>query len=201
MLAKHHVGATMKIGAFVFAFLIVISSSCIGPTESQVPDSTRSGANVAAYKLNGKIYIIRGKPNVLDATGVTFGFSYDRINKTYDILTITVTDDRDRYYLTMAVKFIPGKNEYAFVNPHRLEISPGEYRLPISEWALYEGFDASVPGQVNSFSTDSTHGGSLTITRYDDSLHILSGTFEFNGINRFGGAHIISEGWFDISEK
>jgi hypothetical protein len=52
----------------------------------------------------------------------------------------------------------------------------------------------------NEWMTSSTHTGFVNITRFDTVAFVVSGTFEFNAMNIYGGAPPISvtEGRFDV---
>ncbi len=150
-------------------FLLYYGCSKPKKTEPQLPPLTHTGANVVAFKANGK---------VCTATSPNGSFNLF----THPIYAVVYGDSN-------AVISASGYNpDFILTIGSKYRFVLGTYKIentPYSQGALFQ-----------NFGTDSTHTGSITYTYYD--RNIVAGTFAFDAVNANDSVVHITDGRFDI---
>ncbi|RYY96556.1 MAG: hypothetical protein EOO11_13170 [Chitinophagaceae bacterium] len=174
---------------FVVAAAVLTLASCSKKIE-ELPVPTQSGANTFGASINGVLWAPQG-----------FG-----IMPTAPLLEAS---------------FGSGANSY-YINARNFSKSPTETEFEIylqnvtKEGTYYFNTNTQIrPGQTGSYAyfverrstpkyqwiTNSTHTGSVTITKLDIANHIIAGTFAFEAEDMSGDAAPIqvTEGRFDLT--
>jgi len=163
----------MKQLLLISACSLLLIVSC---QKEKLPKLTEEGKNTFGCKVNGKNWVPHGVGGFGGTDPVAGGFI-----RNVNTINIIAYNGREsiEFYL-----------ENVF--------SLGEYPLSDSNYALYyiRGSNTSIPDI--SYITDSQHTGKVNIVNYDTTNKIVSGTFEFIGVNKEGKTVRISDGRFDI---
>lgn len=164
-----------------FLFLLVALISCRKEEKQDaytLPDATQTGSNTGGALINGQVWVAKKEfPSYIPGTNNTF-YTTDPILGTFRLEIVL------RQY----------KNEsshIAFYIEDNQDFSPQTYVLDSSNRGSYS------PSVLDDYITDSTHMGTLTITKFDKVNKIVSGTFTFKAINSTGEVVNITEGRFD----
>ena len=177
----------MKNILLVLASLLVLSG-CKKSIDA-LPDATQTGANTFGLKLNGQFWVPQ---------------SFAGINA--PILNTQLSGSNLNDILITAQNFASEPTESQFNLYVKNITGPGIYQLDQST-DIYPNASASYGyyvkrkiNPVNEWITDTQHTGTVTITKWDKSNGIVSGTFEFTGGNFDGSADSIkvTEGRFDV---
>ena len=145
--------------------------SCKKPVNAplQLPPETHTGADIVAFKVNGKIYICDNPGGKLSqfTPGVNYGV--------YDTnAVVSATSPEQPYFnIRMGGRFTRSLGTFPIT------------RTPFSKGAVFD-----------TFTTNSIYGGSITYTYYDGN--ILAGTFAFDAVSTNDSVVHITEGRFDI---
>ena len=179
--------------------LLGIAAVCMLSTckkEDGLPPETQEGANTFGCNVNGKAWHPQGSSGGFSKVYALNGYLDPGASGTSASLEIRAT-----YFKANN----PGLNEGSGVKIHLIDVNTeGEYVLtgsyydrPRTNAGLYYS-DWNQP--VNSsFSTSSQHVGKVKITRLDYPNRIVSGTFEFSGVDMNGKVVNVSEGRFDLN--
>ena len=156
-------------------------------TVDELPAATQTGANTFGAKVDGKMWVPRGfgafpANDILEArlagpTEILINardFSSSPTETEFEILITGVTGP-GTYLLNNNVS-LPASSSYGYYVKRRL--------TPENEWL-----------------TSSTYTGSVTITKFDITNRIVSGTFQFNALNQYNTPQPLSvtEGRFDLT--
>ncbi|MBC7554119.1 MAG: hypothetical protein H7257_09075 [Taibaiella sp.] len=149
------------------SFMVSCNKPVVAPL--QLPPETHTGADILAFKANGKIYISKGAGGKLSQfnAGVSYGV--------YDSNAIIIASSRDAspFYMDISSKFSHSLGTF--------KIEP----TPFSQGATFD-----------TFKTNNIYSGSITYTYYDGN--ILAGTFAFDAVSANDSVVHITEGRFDI---
>lgn len=153
-------------------------------TEPQLPPLTQTGAGTFGCKVNGKIISIY-------SGGTMFGGPNPKF-------TITVTPAEQEKLNIFASKLDSPRYDFNFHTPFNLTVgicqTTGIY--PFNSYFFDYSGGSTIPGNSNSYRTDSVHILTLNITYYN--TNILSGTFEGEMVNDNGDVMTLTEGRFDL---
>jgi len=152
----------------------------------ELPPATQSGANTFGLKLNGEMWVPKGFAgipdedllvakllgNTLIITAQNFASSPTETEFELKIFGATGTGT---YLLNSNTNYPAGPTSYGYHVKRRLS--------PIDEWI-----------------TSAAQTGSVTISRFDTTARIISGTFQYNAENLTNASQTISvtEGRFDV---
>ena len=185
----------MKYNLVLLATAILLSTMLAGSsckkdnaptTEEQLPPETQTGANTFGCKVDGKIYTASGKGGLLSNQSM-----YYNITASDSSINIGISNSKQNFNLNMAIKYTGSYGIY-FMRKY-------DYRA-----IFQDNSSGSLPGNSNTYYTDSVHLGRLNVKFFNGTLNpvhpgnILSGTFEMDAINANGKIIKISEGRFDI---
>ncbi|MGZ3950363.1 MAG: DUF6252 family protein [Flavisolibacter sp.] len=154
-----------------------------------LPVATQTGANTFGLKLNGQFWVPQ---------------SFAGINA--PILNAQLSGSNLNDLIITAQNFASEPTESQF-NLYVKDISgPGIYQLNQTT-NIYPGASSSYAyyvkrkiNPINEWMTTAKHTGTVTITKWDKTNGIVSGTFEFSGGSLDGSADTITvtEGRFDV---
>lgn len=176
----------MKRNLITAICFFVLVSSCKKDVE-ELPPATQTGANTFGAKINGAFWVPQGfgpipANDILDARLLPGGdvyinarnFSSSPNETEFEIYLKGVTGP-GTYLLNKTVPYPSSSENYGYYVKRNL--------TPQNEWI-----------------TSATSTGSVTITRFDVSAMIISGTFQFNALNLYNSPEplAITEGRFDV---
>jgi hypothetical protein len=174
----------MKKSILAISLLCMLASCKKDVTE--LPPATQTGANTFGAKVNGALWVPQGfgpftANNILvpRLLGNNFfltaqNFASSPNESEFDIAIMNVTGT-GTFLLNENTSYPSSTHSYGYYVKRNL--------TPINEWL-----------------TSSTNTGAVTITRFDTSARIISGTFQFNGgeINNDAPVLNVTEGRFDV---
>jgi hypothetical protein len=157
-------------------------------TTTQLPPETQTGAFTFGCKVEGKIVTANGKGGLLADEKVGGGGP----NSDTSII-ISASNSKQEFNFNLSVKF------------------SGTTGLSLTAAYPYKGIfqdDAggTIPGNSNTYYTDSLHLGKVNIKYFNGSINplqtstIVAGTFEMDAVNANGKTIHITEGRFDIGK-
>lgn len=159
--------------------------------QDQLPPISQTGANTFGCIINGKVLIPKDGIGVPQPKGINV---YYFQNKNFVIDAANLKDTNgDRIYLY--VNNLTSTGAYSFGLSNGESTSTFEPDFPHC-WA--RTFDTSIGG-FRYFSN--TSSGTITITRFDENNHIVSGTFKTTVFNEDNPNQTIeiTEGRFDVN--
>ena len=168
-------------------FVVLLFSECRKPDAKdgsipQLPPATRTGANMLACKINGKIFTAYGAGGKMSQSGYGVLFAIYQDSTTF----ISATSQYPTMHIIIGTK-------YNFIL--------GTYQITQTPFINGGEFDdytnGTLPLGTNQFNTNSTYGGSVTYTYFDGN--ILAGTFAFDAVNINDSVIHVTEGRFDIA--
>jgi hypothetical protein len=170
----------------LFGLVICLLLSCKKDIE-ELPEATQTGANTFGARVNGAFWVPGGK-NILttDVLEARFGGSNSVFIHARDFRAIPTEREfviylqgitgPGVYHLNSTTSIYPNQSaSYAYYEERRFR--------PFAEWI-----------------TDAQHTGTVTVTRYDETEKIISGTFEFTAVNLDDPSQTITvtDGRFDV---
>jgi hypothetical protein len=174
----------------VILFLAILLGSCEDnhttnptqnkpPTEEQLPPITTTGAGTFGCKVNGKVWVAKSNkswPHIY--------FAFDRANNNSLILSGNIINKPiDDLKVSFWFQYIPNSTNYIIGFNNTINLTAGSFR----------DFNTNIV-----WLTDSARGGKVTLLHFDSIRQIISGTFNFDCINKETGEVIkITEGRFD----
>ena len=186
---------------YVISFLAAfsfISSSCV---KEKLPSVTQVGANTFGCKINGKTWIPNGTHDLfVSAPALTVSlYQSSQGVKWLDIsarkdpsLFNTEEDAYDDMYLSIALP-VSAINLTIIKNCGACDLYCPYSSMRFKIKGLYSG---------GCYATDSLHIGVIHFSRIDTINRIISGSFEFIGIDRNSGKTIsVTDGRFDITAR
>ena len=164
-------------------FLCLFCFSCKKTDNTaQLPPITHTGANIVAFKLNGKVYIVtKNQPSCLLCS---YGITYSPPDNT-GLIYINANNENPRFEINIQFHFADSIGTY---------LIKGNY--PNISY-FYDYSNGTLSTGSNSFSTDSLRGGVLNVLYFDG--HIISGTFQFDEISSNDSIIHVTEGRFDLA--
>lgn len=166
---------------------LTILSGCKKSIDA-LPEATQTGANTFGLKLNGQFWVPQSfagiNAPILHAQ--LSGSNLDEIVITAQNFASEPTESQ----FTLYVKNITGPGTY-----------PLNQNTDISSNSSSFGYYVKRKiNPVNEWITNADHTGSVTITKWDKTNGIVSGTFEFNAASLDSSANAITvtEGRFDV---
>lgn len=166
---------------------LTILSGCKKSIDA-LPEATQTGANTFGLKLNGQFWVPQSfagiNAPILHAQ--LSGSNLDEIVITAQNFASEPTESQ----FTLYVKNITGPGTY-----------PLNQNTDISSNSSSFGYYVKRKiNPVNEWITNTDHTGSVTITKWDKTNGIVSGTFEFNAASLDSSANAITvtEGRFDV---
>lgn len=178
-----------------FAIMILLLSSSCKKTDSPIPSPIEiedewpnfvdTGANMLAYKVDGKIRVAKNISKKDSTSGfLSCGYLLKNENKRFFFVGNRISDE---------------KIESILMDLGDLE-APGMYKLGGNSFLLNNGSYFAGPFQFGTqYSTNELDSGYITITKIDTVKGFITGTFEFNGEYEFGSNKVkITEGRFDL---
>ena len=174
--------------SFLILFFSVFFLASCKKSVDELPAATQTGANTFGLKLNGEFWVpqkfgVAATAPILEARLTGLGgvfinarnFSSSPTETEFEIYLENVTGPGN-YELNRNTDIYPHQSgSYAYYVKRRIN--------PINEWI-----------------TSSRHTGSVTITKFDNTNKIISGTFAFRAgsIDSSATAVDVTEGRFDV---
>jgi hypothetical protein len=177
----------MKNVFFILASLLILTG-CKKSVDA-LPDATQTGANIFGLKLNGQYWVPQ---------------KFAGINA--PILNAQLSGSNLTDLIITAQNFASEPTETQFNLYIKNITGPGSYQLNETT-NIYPGSSSSYAYYVkrkinplNEWMTSAQNTGTVTITKWDMSNKIVSGTFEFNAGSSDAGAGTVSvtDGRFDV---
>jgi hypothetical protein len=170
----------------LLAGLLLLGFTACNKDVDELPALTETGANTFGAMVDGKIWVPQGfagipASNILNARylGTTLflkaqNFSSSPNETEFDITVVNLTAT-GTYLLNVSTAHPNYNNSYGYYVKRNLS--------PINEWI-----------------TSVNHTGSVTITKFDTTNHIISGNFQFSAEEILNPASVItvSDGRFDV---
>jgi len=159
--------------------------------QDQLPPISQTGANTFGCIINGKVLIPKDGIGVPQPKGISVKY---RGNKNFIIDVANLKDiNGDRIYLYV--------NNLTSTGAYSFGLSNGENDLtfePNFPHCWVRTFNTT-NGGIRYFSNTNT--GTITITRFDEDNHIVSGTFKITVFNENNPNETIeiTEGRFDVN--
>ncbi len=151
------------------------------PTEEQLPPITTTGAGTFGCKVNGKVWVAKSNtswPHIY--------FSFDRTNRNAIGINGYIRN-KEIDFLQINIRWY-----------HNLDSSINNYSIGYTNSYTPSGGYIDV-NENNFWRTDSLRGGKVELLRFDSLNQIISGTFNFDCINKETGDVLkITEGRFDM---
>lgn len=172
---------------FIAALLLISFSSCKKDVD-ELPPATQTGANTFGAKLNGSFWVPQGFGVVPTAPLLEARFQG---NNTVLInarnFSSSPTETEFEIYLVNITA------------PGVFLLNQNTAKVPNAS-ASYGYYEVRRFRPEEEYFTNSTHTGSVTVTRYDVTNRIISGTFEFTAQDKTDPSKTITvtEGRFDL---
>lgn len=161
--------------------VLVILFSCKDrhQDDDMLPAATQEGKNTGGALVNGQIWVAKIEtPNTLPGGDNTI-YNTDTVLGTFSLQIVLL-------------KYTDSNNTISFYLVRNQDFSPGTYALDNND-----NHGSFSPNVLDTFNTNSTNTGTLTITKFDKVNKIVSGTFSFKAVNATGEVVNITEGRFD----
>ncbi|MEP6583511.1 MAG: hypothetical protein ABJA90_04570 [Ginsengibacter sp.] len=172
----------MKHSLLIFACIFFFFISC---QKEKLPKLTEEGKNTFGCKVNDKNWVPHGTGGIFNSTDPVYGGFYRDIN------TIYVRAYNGNESIEIYLKNVYSTGEYSLnftTTPKPDNLYPENYGIYIIENNT----------TINSFITTSSYTGKVTISNRDTTNKIVSGIFEFTGVDKAGNTARITDGRFDI---
>ncbi len=179
----------------IFIFCLFFFNSCKKNAIDALPPVTQNGANTFGCLVNGKPWVSTGKPASL------FNRGTKAIEGGY-ILTSLLKDSARNNVSLMAERGDGTSIDIYINNVYKPGIYPlifdtGTYPANIVPFNYGVFFDIT-----HLYLTNSSHKGTVIITKADTITNAVAGTFEFNGFNNNTQQTIlVTNGRFDFLYK
>lgn len=165
----------------IILLIIIFSSisSCRDRDQNPnvLPEATQSGKNTGGALVDGKIWVAKDEYPTLNGGGVNATI-YEHANDEYKLkIVFRQVDNLD--------------NRIVIYLADSYEITNKTYVLDENNVAGYE------KGLENNYITNVDNTGFITITKFDKTNKIVSGTFSFKAKNGDGKTVTITDGRFD----
>ena len=171
--------------------LIILSSSCKkhtippGNQLSLLPPATQTGANTFGCLVNGQAFVPGGS---------LFSGSHLQCNYIYT---------SGGYYLNVAASYQSSDNSIKDIDFGTDSLAIVQGQTLTFKISAHGNADALVDlitstGNQNQYITNNAVSGQLTVTKFDQSNQIVSGTFYFNAINNVNDTVKVTDGRFDM---
>jgi hypothetical protein len=167
-------------------FVLMTLVSCDKKNVTELPPATQTGANTFGLKINGEMWVPKGFAGIADSDRLKARRLGDHVEITAQNFASSPTETE----FVLKIFGVTGTGTYLFntTTNHPGGLVNYAYHVkrnlnPIDDWI-----------------TSASQTGSLTLTRYDTTARIVSGTFQFNAENVMNASQTISvtEGRFDI---
>jgi len=160
--------------------LLFLATSCKKQGIYLLPPATNNGSNTFGCLINGKAFLGQSRSELFLSIAAVQGSYHDG--------TLSVLGSH--YFGSTPTGSIFGISIDVQTPKHSGIITvPGANRNIISYSDNQDTF---------RFNSDSTHTGSVIITRFDSITHIYSGTFQGSLIDTYGKIVLITDGRFDV---
>lgn len=182
----------------IISFIIIISckdndpKSTPAPTpipveeEDEWPNFVDTGANVVAYKVNGKIRVTKNISKIDSTRGYISCFYF--LHQQYKLFAFEGNRISDERFEGIVIEI--GDLE-----------QPGMYKIGGNSYFFNNGsyFGGPEESSAKQYSTNELDSGYIVITKIDTIKGYITGTFEFTGRYAFGTEKKkITEGRFDL---
>ncbi len=155
--------------------------------KEKLPKLTEEGKNTFGCKINGKNWVPHGTGSFGGSYPIFGGF----INNGN---TIYIVAYNDRESIEFYLENVFSEGEYLLdltTIPRPDDLHPKNYGMYI-----IGGSNNTIPNQ--SFITTALSTGKVNITNLDTTKKIVSGTFEFIGVDKNNNTKKITDGRFDV---
>jgi hypothetical protein len=179
----------LKTRALLFFSLILLSATC-KKTDTNItalPPATQNGSNTMGAKINGVIWI---NNYTCDCIGGGTSLPVSHYNSDFGFSGYNLDKLGKRTDITLNIHGLTQTGEYPL----------SKYIVPtlVNSYA-----EVTIDQNSNSldYQTDYTYLGTVTITKFDPTNRIISGTFQFDALNQNNPNDIvhITEGRFDVT--
>jgi hypothetical protein len=173
--------------------LILLSSNCKKDNQapvselSKLPAATQIGANTFGCLVNGVAFLPGGDT----FSGAKVQCNYIYLNNSYSL------------NVSASFKGNNGSETGIFLQTDSLPVKEGQ-TLNLKNYAVpgmaFGSYDIFATPNFTYYETNSTVTGQLTITHFDQTKQIMSGTFSFNAVNTTNSSDAvkITDGRFDM---
>ena len=176
----------------IIPIIFLLLSSCKKHEDNELPPATQTGANTFGCKINGVNWVANGSndsfyPQALKGGICIIDTSSNGLGQEYKKRLSIYSFNLNRSSFNLVIGCEPFVGTYLLNQTTRPEPAEVQYKS-------YGAFS----GMGGWFMTDSTNLGSILITKWDLEKYIISGTFQFDAINKSTGEVIhVTEGRFD----
>ncbi len=160
--------------------LLSLAISCKKQGIDLLPPATNNGSNTFGCLINGKAFVGQNSSDLFSNVGAVQGSYYKG--------TLSVLGS---YYFGL----VPGGGVFGISIDVKTPKHSGTIAVPGGN---SNKISYSNTGDTFRFNSDSTHTGSVVITRFDSVTHIYSGTFQGSLIDTNGKIAQITDGRFDV---
>lgn len=184
----------IKILLILFAILTLIQSCKDKPIDTPIPTEVEdvypnfvdTGANMVAYKVDGKIRVAKNISKLDSSRGFfSSGYFYHDSPKLFFFIANRISDESYES-IQIVIQDL---------------ITIGKYKLELADTTLYSGTYNIGTNENNAkqFVTNNIDTGYVYITKIDTIKGFVAGRFEFTARYYFGSAKKrITEGRFDL---
>lgn len=170
----------------ILLLLILISGSFLCCKKERLTKATQNGANTFSCKIDGKVFVAKVVYSVPTMPGLSASYSLN--TKKFEIYAIEPRDKSENGLTRdVNIEIYDPKQGTNLLNSKDLG------QVVISEYNQLDRY----------YLTSNTINGSVTITKFDTSTHVISGSFSFRATHRTNPNSIIkiTDGRFDITYK
>jgi hypothetical protein len=183
-----------KILSIIFVCFAVINFTCkkhsVNPVDT-LPPATQTGANTFGCLINGKAFTPGGSSFSPPHLFSYYQNAYPTISNAY-VFDVSAGDLRNTCNIT----------GITFGVDSVISLQPGIYKLGADKanqgGGGYNREICNGGSGAGVYHTNDSIGGQLTITRFDLTYQIASGTFWFNVLDNNGDTVKITDGRFDV---
>ena len=171
----------MKKILFITLSIVFLYSCNRDQDTDSLPEATQSGKNTGGALVDGKVWVAKIESSSAIQGGNNTYLQSDPITGR-EIMTITLRNYQN-----------PVSDAIEMDINSMQEITAGTYLLN----GIDENHAVIKNGGNGYYTDDSNNTGSITLTKFDRSKKIISGTFQFKAKNNAGNVITVSEGRYD----
>lgn len=183
----------MKNYFILLIFSILIISCKKESIPIQLPAITTEGLNTFGCKINNTIITPEGKEGISMSVPAIISDILEHSNDSLKTFRIDIYNKSLDVSVGIKLKLID------LLALKEIKFQPYDFYIHSQNIAFYYDYrNADFQGQNPGFFTSDSLSGKVIVLRADTTNHIMSGTFEFKGIDYRGKVVEIKEGRFDI---
>lgn len=170
-----------KLLFLLLAFTLLSACRDKDQDENVLPEATQSGKNTGGALVDGKVWVAKIESPSANPGGNNTYLQSDPITG-QEIMTITLRNYQN-----------PSSNAIVMDINSAQAITTGTYLLN----GVNENQAVFKNGGNGYYTDDTNNTGSITLTKFDRTKGIISGTFQFKAKNNAGNVITVTEGRFD----